>query len=139
MSDILERLRMYKVLGPLSSLAIHPETPGFSTGRVLGDTCEAANTIVALRAELANWKRVCKDMCDDCDTECPPECDDYGHAENCGQYSVAQSLKNCRADLAAAKKDAAECRALLKRVNDSEFELDGVLVLEIAAAMKESP
>ena len=41
------------------------------------------------------------------------------------------------AELAAARKDAAGCRALLKRVNDAEFELDGILLLEIAAAMKE--
>lgn len=47
--DILDRLKVYEEYGPLSSVAIHPETPGYSTGMLLGDTRAARAEIERLR------------------------------------------------------------------------------------------
>jgi len=50
---LIDDLRQYeKIFGPLSSLAIHPETPGFSTGSVIGVTKRAADRIEKLEAAL---------------------------------------------------------------------------------------
>lgn len=50
---VLDHLREYEVLGPLSSLSIHPETPGLSTGRVYGDTRKAIELIEWQAAVIA--------------------------------------------------------------------------------------
>lgn len=50
--DILDRLKVYEEYGPLSSVAIHPETPGYSTGMLLGDTRAARREIKRLRDML---------------------------------------------------------------------------------------
>ena len=91
---------------------------GIAVGIGGGLLTEVLDHIDALAAQLATaqeqekrWQQVCKEMCDDCDTECPPECDDYGHAPNCGQHSVPQALKNCRKELATANERVAELEA----------------------------
>lgn len=51
-ADILDRLKVYEEYGPLSSVAIHPETPGYSTGMLLGDTRAARAEIERLRRTI---------------------------------------------------------------------------------------
>lgn len=76
----------------------HPECPAQREYSALFDQLATA------QEQEKRWQQICKEMCDDCDTECPPECDDYGHAPNCGQHSVPQALKNCRRELATANE-----------------------------------
>lgn len=54
--DILDRLKVYEEYGPLSSVAIHPDTPGYSTGRLLRDTRDARAEIERLRAEVESLR-----------------------------------------------------------------------------------
>ena len=56
-ADILSRLSAYGELGDLPSLAIHPQMPGFSTGRLLGDIQSAAAEIERLRTALEQFAR----------------------------------------------------------------------------------
>jgi predicted HAD superfamily Cof-like phosphohydrolase len=50
--SILDRLKVYEEFGPLSCLAIHPETPGYTTGMVLRDAREARAEIKRLRSVI---------------------------------------------------------------------------------------
>lgn len=50
---LMQNLREYsRVYGPLPSLAIHPDTPGITTGKVILDTEQAANRIEYLEQAL---------------------------------------------------------------------------------------
>ena len=55
--DILPRLAIYRELGVLSSVAIHPETPGYSTGRLWGTARDATKEIRRLRAQVRETKK----------------------------------------------------------------------------------
>jgi hypothetical protein len=57
MSKLAERLRKYEVLGPLPCLSIHPATPGYTTGDVLGDTRAAIEALDACERALKDVLR----------------------------------------------------------------------------------
>ena len=51
MNDIVTQLRSYRThLENLSSLPVHPDVPGISTGSIIRDTSQAADEIEQLRA-----------------------------------------------------------------------------------------
>lgn len=49
--EVIARLKKYDEFGPLSCVALHPETPGYSTGGLFGDAANARDMILALAAE----------------------------------------------------------------------------------------
>ena len=51
LSEMIARLAIYEELGSLPSLSIHPETPGYSTGRLFGDAKDATVLLRTLAAE----------------------------------------------------------------------------------------
>jgi hypothetical protein len=54
--DILERLKIYDEYGPLSCVALHPETPGYTTGMLLRDARDARTEIDTLRRQCLRYE-----------------------------------------------------------------------------------
>ncbi|VIO73841.1 hypothetical protein [Bradyrhizobium ivorense] len=72
MADIVERLEKYEELGPLCCLAIHPETPGYTTGQLLSDARDARETIKRLRIFIEQLTHTLKiEQAPDCPEDDP--------------------------------------------------------------------
>lgn len=51
--ELKSRLAKYEEFDPLSSLPLHPETPGYTTGKLLGDIREVVRVLDCFAALLA--------------------------------------------------------------------------------------
>ena len=97
--DILLRLAIYEELGSLSSVAIHPDCPGYSTGRLWGTAREATKEIRRLRALVRETKK--------------------GRAAALDE--IAAAVSDCRAHGSQDAEDYA--KLILRRLHGSGFRI----------------